>query len=218
MVTASANAFSVSAVEKLTNNVSQEQMNFMSSDELGFHIRECILNDRASQKKIYHFFYRYAKTICDRYAKRNDDSQEIVNDSFLKMFRELHRYKPAYSDPVSSFKGWLKRIVIHTAIDHFRKNHKHAPVKYLPEAINISAGDETALDNISHKELIKAIQNLSPGYRTIFNLHIIEGLTHNEISKRLRITVGASKSNLSKARRRLQKILFQRNQIANLSV
>ena len=191
----------------------------LSAEELTLHIKGCVLNDRLSQKTIYKAFYNYAKSICDRYAKRNDDALEIVNDAFLKIFREVHRYKPAYADVVNSFTGWLKRIVIHTAIDHFRRNHKHDIVKDLPDdVIHISAGDKTILSRISYHEIIKAIQELTPGYRTILNLYIVEGLSHQEISKLVGITIGASKSNLSKARGQLKKILYQRNQIGFLPV
>jgi RNA polymerase sigma-70 factor (ECF subfamily) len=152
--------------------------------------------------------------VCDRYTNNQDDAVEILNDGFLKIFKEIHRYKPAYSDVVSSFKGWLRKIMVYTAIDHFRKNHKHQFTTDLDNGIiQVSSGGETALDKISYEEIIRSIQDLTPGYRTVFNLFIIEGFTHEEISQQLGISIGTSKSNLAKARRQLQKILFQQNQI-----
>ena len=104
--------------------------------------------------------------------------------------------------------------MVYTAIDHFRKNHKHQMVTQLDnvvyQVVNVS---EDAIDKLSYEEIIRAVQELSPGYRTVFNLFIIEGLSHEEISHQLGISVGTSKSNLSKARRQLQKILFKQNQI-----
>lgn len=163
---------------------------------------------------IYHSFYGYAMAVCGRYAGNQDDAVEILNDGFLKIFREIHQFTPAYADVMNSFKGWLRKIMIYTAIDHFRKNHKHRLVASLEPVVYHLAGDgEDAIDKLSYEEIIRAVQHLSPGYRTVFNLFVIEGMSHEEISKKLDISTGTSKSNLSKARVQLQKILFKQQQI-----
>lgn len=163
---------------------------------------------------MYSSFYGYAMAICDRYTSKQDDALEILNDGFLKVFREIHHYKPAYADVVSSFKGWLRKIMVYTAIDHFRKNHKHQLVTQLDSVVyQVATIAEDAIDKLSYEEIIRAVQELSPGYRTVFNLFVIEGLSHDEISRQLGISVGTSKSNLSKARKQLQKILFKQNEI-----
>jgi RNA polymerase sigma-70 factor (ECF subfamily) len=186
----------------------------LSADELTYHVEACALNKRGSQKIIYNSFYGYAMAICDRYANRQEDAVEILNDGFLKVFREIHHYRPAYADVVSSFKGWLRKIMVYTAIDHFRKNHKHQMVTQLDNVVyQVATVSEDAVEKLSYEEIIRGIQELSPGYRTVFNLFIIEGLSHDEIAQQLGISVGTSKSNLSKARRQLQKILFKQNQI-----
>jgi len=170
------------------------------------------MNDRESQKKIYTSFYGYAMSVCERYTNNHDDAVEILNDGFLKIFKEIHRYKPSYSDVVRSFMGWLRKIMIYTAIDHFRRNQKHRFTAELDDGvIQVSAGGEDALDKISYDEIIRAIQEVTPGYRTVFNLFVIEGFSHEEISDQLGISVGTSKSNLSKARKQLQKILLKGN-------
>ena len=152
--------------------------------------------------------------ICDRYTNNQEDAVEILNDGFLKIFREIHHYKPAYADVVSSFKGWLRKIMVYTAIDHFRKNHKHKMVTDLDNVVyQVPSISEDAIEKITHEEIIRSIQDLSPAYRTVFNLFVIEGLSHEEIANKLGISVGTSKSNLSKARRQLQKILFKQNEI-----
>jgi RNA polymerase sigma-70 factor (ECF subfamily) len=184
----------------------------LSAEELSLHIERCALNNRESQKRIYTSFYGYAMAVCDRYTNNQDDAVEILNDGFLKIFKEVHRYKPAYSDVVGSFKGWLRKIMVYTAIDHFRKNHKYAFTAELDNGvIQVSSQTENALDKLSYEEIIRAIQKLTPGYRTVFNLFVIEGFTHDEISGKLSISTGTSKSNLAKARRQLQKILFKEN-------
>jgi RNA polymerase sigma-70 factor (ECF subfamily) len=152
--------------------------------------------------------------ICDRYAGGQEDSVEILNDGFLKVFREIHHYKPAYADVVSSFKGWIRKIMVYTAIDHYRKYNKHRMATDIENVVfQIPAVSENAIDKISHEEIIRAVQLLSPGYRVVLNLFIIEGLTHDEISRKLGISEGTSKSNLAKARKQLQKILFKQNEI-----
>lgn len=158
-------------------------------------------------------------SICHRYTSQEEDTTEIVNDGFLKIFTEIYRFKPAYADTVSSFKGWLRKIMIYTAIDHFRKNHKHEVVGELNETyLHVPAASEDAVDKLSCEEILSAIRYLTPGYRTVLNLFIIEGFSHEEIAKELGISVGTSKSNLAKARKQLQKILYQQNQTVNKNV
>jgi len=189
-------------------------MQLISAEELNLHIRGCTLNNRESQKKIYNSFYSYGMAICDRYTKRKEDSIEIFNDGFLKIFKEIHRYKPSYADEVNSFKGWLRKIMIYTAIDHCRKYNKHYFTGELDTSLNYyPVEEENAFSMISYDEIIRAIRELSPAYRTVLNLFIIDGFTHEEISNQLGISVGTSKSNLSKARQQLQKILKNDNKI-----
>ncbi len=186
----------------------------LSAEELNFHITGCAQNNRESQKKIYSSFYGYAMAVCDRYVNKQEDAVEILNDGFLKIFKEVHHFSPAYDDVVSSFKGWLRKIMVYTAIDHFRKNQKHHVISEMDEGLfQLPSITEDALDHISYEEIIQAVQELSPGYRTVFNLFVIDGFTHDEISMQLGISTGTSKSNLSKAKKQLQKILFRQSKI-----
>lgn len=186
----------------------------LSAEELSFHVQACSRNSRESQKIIYSSFYGYAMAICDRYTGKQEDALEILNDGFLKIFREIHHFTPAYADVISSFKGWLRKIMIYTAIDHFRKHHKHQLVAQLDDVVyQLPAVGDTALEKMSYEEIIRAIQQLSPAYRTVFNLFVIEGLSHEEIAEHLGISSGTSKSNLFKARMQLQKILFKKYNI-----
>lgn len=196
------------AIEKVVSN-------FLSGEELRSTIQGCVLNDRLSQKKIYTSFYNYAMSICSIYTTNYEDSVEILNDGFLKVFKKIYRYQPAYADHVLSFKGWLRKIMLYTSIDHFRKNHKHRFKKELDNEVSgLSAAGEDVLDMISYNEIVRSMQKLTPGYRVIFNLFIIENFSHEEISKRLGISIGTSKSNLARGRKQLQKILLDENQIA----
>lgn len=186
----------------------------LSADELTLLIRGCTLNDRDSQKKIYNSFYGYALSICDRYTNSQEDALEILNDGYLKIFKEIHRYQPSYADVTASFNGWLRKIMVYTAIDHFRKQRKHDIVGELDAAIIHLPSDITdACDKISYDEIIRFIQRLSPAYRTVLNLFIVEGFSHEDIATQLGISIGTSKSNLAKARKQLQKILYHQNRI-----
>src|SRR5215207_1434200 len=113
----------------------KQEPDLLSAEELTYHVGACALNKRESQKTIYNSFYGYAMAICDRYTSNEEDAVEILNDGFLKVFREIHHYSPAYADVVSSFKGWLRKIMVYTAIDHFRKNQKHKVVKELDSVV-----------------------------------------------------------------------------------
>jgi len=203
-------------LELKMDHYSHNQKNsFLSITELSVHVERCALNDRESQKKIYNSFYGYAMSICNRYSSNSDDVVEIINDGFLKVFKEIHRYKPAYSDVLSSFKGWLRKIMIYTAIDHFRRNQKHQQSSDLDNGlVQFSAGTIDPLNRISYQEILSAIKDLSPSYRMVFNLFVFDGLTHEEISQQLGISIGTSKSNLAKARKQIQKMLVHLDRTA----
>ena len=191
-----------------------EILHLINAERLKTLIKGCSQNNRESQKRMYDSFYSYGMSICDRYTRNKEDSVEIFNDGFLKIFKEIHRYRPAYEDELNSFKGWLRKIMIYTAIDYNRKYRKHSFTVELDAAlIFIPAGDQNVFDMISCDEIIDAVRELSPAYRTVLNLFIIDGFSHEEIASQLGIAIGTSKSNLSKARQQLQNILKKDNKI-----
>ncbi len=154
----------------------------------------------------------YAMKICYRYQNNLEQVEEIVNEGFMKLFKNIHQFEEGrHADALASMKGWFKRILVNTCIDHYRKNASSIHGQVLSEDTeNIADKQETGLDVLSYKEIIEAIRQLSPAYRTVFNMFVIEGLTHEEIAKELGISVGSSKSNLSKARENLRKILTKK--------
>jgi RNA polymerase sigma factor (sigma-70 family) len=173
-------------------------------------IQGCVQANRGSQKLFYQLYYGYAGSICMRYCSNPDDAAEITNDGFLKIFRSLDSFNPKYSDIEASLKGWMKRIIVNTAIDHFRKNRQHLMVaEIFDDHFNIADETETSIDRMTCKEILAVIQKLSPVYRMVFNLFVIDGYKHEEIAQQLKISVGASKSNLSKARMNIKKMLQQ---------
>jgi RNA polymerase sigma-70 factor (ECF subfamily) len=168
-------------------------------------IQGCLKKDRDFQKKLYEHFYSFAMAICVRYAFKEEEGIEIMNDGFMKVFDKLDKYNPELS-----FHGWLRRIMINTALDHFRKNKKFkhtTDLDSLQESNEEPGTPASVLSRMSFEEIIGYIQLLSPVYRTVFNLHVIDGYSHEEIAERLKISIGTSKSNLSKARMNLRRLL-----------
>jgi len=182
------------------------------SNQISAIITGCRNNSRSSQKELYQLLKDYAMKICYRYQDRAEEAEEIMNEGFIKLFKNISQFDEARHTNIEvALKGWFKRILINTCIDHYRKNASRANNKLLTkEAENIASNTENGLDMLSYKEIIECIRHLSPAYRTVFNLFVIEGLSHDEIAAQLGISVGASKSNLSKARENLRKILLKK--------
>ena len=154
-----------------------------------------------SQKLLYQEYYSYGMSISLRYANNRDEASEILNDSFMKIFFSLKKF-----DLGKPFKPWLRKILVNTAINHYHKKQREVQVEDMQHARNQS-DTEKILSGISYQEVIDLLQKLPPAYRTVFNLYVIEGYTHEEIAGMLNIAVGTSKSNLFKAREQLKIIL-----------
>ena len=177
----------------------------------------CQRQERVAQRRLYGQFHGFAMGICQRYARDRDQALEAANDGFLKVFRDLHRFDAARHphDVPGSFRGWLKRIMVHTAIDHYRANERHQHHQEIDDTtLAYADSSPTPLDALSYDELLALVQRLSPAYRTVFNLAVIDGFGHEEIAAQLRISVGTSKSNLFKARAHLRAMLADYSTLA----
>jgi RNA polymerase sigma-70 factor (ECF subfamily) len=179
-------------------------------------IRGCLKNDRASQKALYEQNYGKMLGVCLRYCRSSDEAKDVLHEGFMKVFNNLKNYSGT-----GSFEGWIRRIMVNTAIDHLRKNKQnylivstvHANEKAAVMADEVA--EEDILMSIDKEEILKAVQELTPAYRTVFNLYVIEEYTHKEIAELLDISEGTSKSNLSKAKFNLKKNLMQLTKIAH---
>ena len=174
----------------------------MTDQELSQLIEGCRAGERICQQKIYKHFFIYGLSVCGRYAATQEEAREVMNDAFFKIFTKLDRYDSAYS-----FKGWLHRIVVNTAIDRYRSRQKQYMTEEISQAQSVEIETEV-IENLTREEIFKMVQNLSPAYKTVFNLFVVEGYSHPEIAELLGITEGASKSNLSKARAKLKLMLM----------
>lgn len=167
----------------------------------------CLRNDRKCQELLYKQFYGYAMGVCMRYVPNREEAVEVVNDGFLKIFQKVQMY-----DADKPFKLWLRRIMINTALDHYRQNAKFQHHEDISVAENVIASSDTnnAYSQLAHEELIELIQQLTPAYRTVFNLYVIDGYSHEEIAQKLGISEGTSKSNLARARENLRIMLLKK--------
>jgi len=179
----------------------------MGEDELQQLIKGCARQDRASQKMLYKALYGYAMAICLRYAANRYEAAEILNTGFFKALTNINKY-----DASRPFKAWLGRIITNTAIDHYRANLKVAYTDELDTAEHVAA-DEHIMAKLNYDELLALVQSLPQAYRTVFNLFAIDGYGHEEIAEMLGINEGTSKSNLHKARQKLQKMIAEQQRI-----
>lgn len=166
-------------------------------------IRGCRDKKRIYQRKLYELYYAYGMSICIRYSRNEDDAIEILNDSFMKVFKNVKKYNDQ-----QPFKPWFRRILINTSINHIKKNEKFKRQESMENHNNIVSADDI-LSRINYQEMIQMVQSLSTAYRTVFNMYVIDGFKHEEIAKTLGISVGTSKSNLSKAKAKLREIILR---------
>ncbi|MEQ6118640.1 sigma-70 family RNA polymerase sigma factor [Reichenbachiella sp. MALMAid0571] len=169
--------------------------------ELKKLLKACLKNNRSAQKKLYMRFYSYSLSICIRYVNSREEAVEVMNDAFMKVFTYLKQF-----DLNKPFQPWFRQIIVNCAIDHFKRENKHAGQVDI-DTIMEKGIAESQLDNISYEEILALVRELPSAYRAVFNLRAIEGYKHEEIAKMLNITTGTSKSNYFKAKKKLQEYL-----------
>ncbi len=176
-------------------------------------IKGCLKKNGRDQKYLYEHYYGYCLKIVFRYISRYDKAVDVVNDGFVKVFNKLETFRiPPDNKTEMVFMGWIKTIMIHTAIDKLRRDSFLPEIGITDEGVWVEDHGGRSDQSVLYKELMMAVRNLPPAYRTVFNLYIIDGYTHNEIAAMLKIAEGTSKSNLSKARAILQQTLTKSEQ------
>lgn len=161
-------------------------------------ISGCLASDRRMQEELYRRFSPRMYAVCLRYAGNAEEAEDILQEGFIKVFKKLDSFRNE-----GSFEGWVRRIFVNTAIEHFRRKRYLLPVTEKEE--NSLEGKYTSvLDELGAKDIMALVQELSPGYRTVFNMYVVEGYTHKEIADLLGISEGTSKSQLSRAKVILQ--------------
>lgn len=167
----------------------------------------CIKGDRKCQQQLHKLFYGKMLSVCCRYATDRDEAKDILQDGFIKVFQRLKSYECK-----GSLEGWIRRIVVNNAIDHIRKKRDFVLSSEDDQRIENIKDEDTDPFNEQNYTQLKAeiimglIQKLSPAYKTVFNMYVLENLPHREIADLLGINVGTSKSNLAKAKARLKEM------------
>lgn len=175
--------------------------NTFSEDNLDSVIKACISNNSQAQRTLIKLHLSFAKSICARYSSNEQEVEEMVNDGFLKIFNNLPKY-----DSAQPFKAWVRTIMVNTAIDYYRSNKKYQ-LHIAVDEIEITDFDDDVISQLSVEEIMGLVRKLSPMYRMVFMLYVVEGYKHKEIAERLSIQEGTSKSNLQDARIKLQEMI-----------
>lgn len=168
-------------------------------DEL---IKGCIREEARAQEGLYRHFYGFGMSICLRYAGSQDEAKEIMNEGFFKVFTKIGQY-----DFSRSFRWWLRRILVNTAIDYYRAQKRFQHQVEVTEAL-CESPEADVVSRLSAEAIMSLLHKLPEHYRVTFNLFEIEGYSHAEIGKMLGIPAGTSRSNLTRAKKRLQELVY----------
>lgn len=172
-------------------------------------VKACISGDAIAQKKFYDLFAKKMMGVCLRYTSNYDEAQDVLQDGFIKVFGKLPKFVNK-----GSLEGWVRRIMVNTALDQYRKNKKyHKDVEIDAVSFKLEKNDYI-VESINADDLLKIVQTIPEGYRVVFNLFAIEGYSHKEIAKQLGVTESTSKSQYSRAKKMLRKLLVENNIVA----
>ncbi len=164
----------------------------------------CKKQNRKAQKMLYDRFSSKFLGVCMRYAKDKQEAEDILQEGFLKIFERINQF-----NFTGAFEGWMRRIIVNTAITNYRKNLKHYNHSNIDDVYEYEQEVNTDDLEFSMEEMLRVIQTLSPGYKMVFNLFAIEGYPHKEIAEMLNIDIATSKSQYSRARKIVQYRLIQ---------
>jgi RNA polymerase sigma factor (sigma-70 family) len=165
-------------------------------------IDQCLKNDIRAQEHFYHRFAGIMFGVCLRYSGSQMEAEDILQEGFIRVFRNLHHFRFE-----GSLEGWVRRTMVNTAINYYKKQLKFQKEVELTGGISLATKKDDVLSTLSMEELLKIIQELPVGYRTVFNLYAIEGYNHREIGVMLGISENTSKSQFFRARLSIQQVL-----------
>lgn len=185
------------------------KVNWQDKNTVSKIVEACVRGDLVNQEVLYKAFYGKMMTVCMRYSRNKEEALDILQDSFVKVFQKLKNFENK-----GSLEGWIRRIVINTAIDYIRKRKDFLlSDDNLYEIDNIidKSDEDKELEEVLKwrtDKIISLIQKLPPAYRMVFNMYFIENISHQEIAEILKISVGTSKSNLAKAKMKLKELVL----------
>lgn len=165
-------------------------------------IKGCLKQESKAQKALYDKYSPMLFGICLRYASSRAEAEDLLQLGFIKIFRKLNKYKPT-----GAFKGWLYRVMVNVALEQIRKKSLTTHALHTHEVDYLLAQREQGLDKLLEQDVLKMVQQLPDGYRLVFNMYVIEGYAHKEIADILGISEATSKSQLSRAKAALRKLI-----------
>ncbi len=166
-------------------------------------IEGCRREKPAAQKQLFEAYYSFGVNICLRYAATREEAEEMFDDGFLRVLNKI-----SYYDPDQPFDAWFRTVMVHSAINHYRRNKSPLVYADIDDAYEVGETDGL-LERLAADEILAVVQLLPPAYRTVFSLHVVDGYSHPEIAQMLGIHEGTSRSNLAKARQKLQELLIE---------
>lgn len=168
-------------------------------------VKKCLEKDALAQKQLFEFYSKRMMGVCLRYSKDKGEAQEVLQIGFIKVFEKLTLYNGK-----GSLEGWIRKVVVNTALDNIRKNKKFMDNVEMDKVdFQLQNDDVSGYEELKAQDLLKIIQAMPTGFRTVFNLFAVEGYSHKEIAEELNISVSTSKSQYSRARVYLQKVLIE---------
>ncbi len=176
-----------------------QQMPEYSDDQL---VQGCLRKDSKAQYALYQKYQHMLFRVCLRYAKDRPEAEDMLQEGFIKIFRDLHQYGSN-----GALGGWLRRVMVNTALQHLRKQKKWIADVEIEHIADQYTTGEDVFARLGAEALTRLIQQLPVGYRMVFNLYVVEGYSHQEIADQLQVSVNTSKSQLSKAKATLRKML-----------
>lgn len=168
-------------------------------------LQGCLQNDATAQQELYNRYSPRMLSVCYRYAKTREDAEDMLQEGFIKVFTQIGQFETR-----GSFEGWMLRIMVHTCINHLKKNKRFNENVDIIQAANISIKDDNIPSTLQAKQVVECIRTLPTGYRTVLNLYAIEGYSHKEIGILLDIEESTSRSQYTRAKNMLENILIKR--------
>jgi len=166
----------------------------------------CLHNDQIAQRELYHRYSPKMLSVCYRFAHNREDAEDMLQEGFIKVFSQIHTFQNK-----GAFEGWIRRIVVHTCINHLKKNKKFNESVDIIHATGIQVREESVPSIVQAKQVVECIRLLPIGYRTVLNLYAIEGYSHKEIAEVLDIEESTSRSQYTRAKQMLEEILVRKN-------
>jgi RNA polymerase sigma-70 factor (ECF subfamily) len=166
----------------------------------------CLQNDAGAQRELYTRYSPKMLSVCYRFAHNREDAEDMLQEGFIKVYSQVHTFQNK-----GAFEGWIRRIMVHTCINHLKKNKKFNESVDIIYANGVQIREESVPSIVQAKQIVECIRLLPLGYRTVLNLYAIEGYTHKEISTMLDVEESTSRSQYTRAKQMLEDILIRKN-------